>query len=352
MDENEKLQYEDELEQSIARFGYIIVIFFILAYFNVVIELDIMDLDIIYILYIISSLIYFVFIKFFPNICITYRRYFILSLDIIGTTCLINYLEYYGFIFTLLYQWIILGNLVRFGKKQMYIGIVISLISITIMYFTNRYWNNQQILIIYMYLAVTIIPIFVFKLLRRLLQENRELSNLLNLVEKKSKIDTLTKLPNRFSFELEIKKYIKRHIPFALLFIDIDGFKTVNDNYGHDMGDKILQEIAKRLKDSIDKDDFAARLGGDELVVISKKKREDVLRLAERIKENLSKPYGKIDNISASIGISYYPQHATDEFMLKRYADIAMYTIKRRGKNGYIEYNPKWSNKKFNLHLH
>jgi len=355
MDENETIRYDEELKQSFARFGYITFLSIMFIYINTTTQIDIIKLNLIYIIYTASSIIHFLFIKAFPNSLITIRRYIMLSIDIVGTTFLIHYLNYYGFVFTLLYQWIILGGLIRFGKRYMYLTIIITLISITALYLFNPYWHSHIDMIIYMYLAVTIIPLFVSRLIHRLIKENENLSKLLDLVEKKSKIDSLTMIPNRFSFELEMKRYISRDIPFALLFIDIDGFKGVNDNYGHDIGDEILKEIAQRLKDSIDKDDFVARLGGDEFVVMSKKSREDVLRLAERIKENLSKPYkhGKIDTLSASIGISYYPKDATDEFTLKRYADIAMYTVKREGKNGFIEYNHKWSGRKqFNMHLY
>ena len=263
------------------------------------------------------------------------------TIDIIGTTAIINYLGYYGFIFNLLYLWIAIGNLIRFGEKNLIVTIAVTYISLFVMYLSNPFWKQHTDMIIYMIVSITLIPSFVAITLKRLIKENKELSKLLQFVEMKSKIDSLTMIPNRLFFEIEIKKFMSKNIPFALLFIDIDGFKDVNDNYGHDIGDAVLKEIAERLKYTIDNSDFVARLGGDEFVVISFKNKNGVRKLSEKICKTLSLPYGprkNIKNISASIGISYFPEDTTDEFMLKRYADIAMYAVKYSGKQGFVEY--------------
>ena len=220
MDENETIRYGEELKQSLSRFGYIALFSPILIYLNTISHINIYQLNLLYITYTSFSTINFIFIKTFPNHFVKGRRYIISTLDILAVSFLISYLEYYGFIFTIIYQWIILSSLIRFGKEYMYFSMSITLVSITMIYIFNPYWHQHFDAIVYMYLLVTIIPMFVFRLIKRLLKENEELSKLLNLVKKKSKLDPLTMIPNRFSFELELKKYISRNIPFYLFNIE------------------------------------------------------------------------------------------------------------------------------------
>ena len=345
----ERVRIAEEIKQLYIRIVTIIFFAPFLVYLNSVLRIDTIQLNLMYVVYIAFTSIHYLFIKTYPEKFIDIRRYIISSIDIVGTTILIDYLGYYGFVFNLFYLWIILGNLLRFGEKHLIYTIIFTELCLIMIYIFNPYWKAYPDLILYTMISVIFIPLFVYILIKQLIKENRELSKLLQLVEMKSKIDSLTKIHNRLSFEIEIKRYMSKSIPFALLFIDIDGFKSVNDNYGHDMGDEILKEIADRIRKSTDKSDFVARLGGDEFVVMSLKSRDDVLKLAERLCKNLSQPYGAnnhIDNLSASIGISYFPEDTTDEFMLKRYADIAMYAVKQSGKHGFVEYCPCWKNKR------
>ena len=160
--------------------------------------------------------------------------------------------------------------------------------------------------------------------------------------------DSLTGLPNRVLFHervaiaIEEAKFDNRH--FALFFIDLDHFKQINDSLGHGVGDKVLNEVALRLKSSIRKDDTLARLGGDEFTILMNylKKTEDASLLAQRILKSLSKPL-YIDThvlyISSSIGISLYPQDGKDMENLLMYADAAMYKAKDEGRNNFQFYS-------------
>jgi diguanylate cyclase (GGDEF)-like protein len=339
----------EEVRQSYARFGYIMLIAPILIYLNNYFPQKINQLNFVYIIFTAYAALHYIFIKYFPSSAVLPRKLLAIIADITATSFFVYYLDRYGFIFHLLYIWIIMGNGLRFGPRYLFFAMGVSITAISLIYFYSPFWHSRIYLIVYMILTAIVIPLFALLLMRRLREKNRELSKLLQLVEKQSKIDSLTGIPNRFSFELEIKRYMSRDIPFALLFIDIDGFKSVNDNYGHDVGDQVLREIARRLAQSTGKSEFFARLGGDEFVVMSRRRGEAIRNLAESIRKNLSRPYGKkgeIDNLSASIGISYFPKDTDDEFMLKRYADIAMYAVKQGGKNGYMEYCDCWEDKK------
>jgi diguanylate cyclase (GGDEF)-like protein/PAS domain S-box-containing protein len=153
--------------------------------------------------------------------------------------------------------------------------------------------------------------------------------------------DSLTGLPNRMLLHDRLEQAIataeRQRQHFALLFIDLDGFKPVNDAHGHAVGDEVLKVVGQRLSMVIRGMDTAARLGGDEFVVILTdiRNRENAERVAEKIIGELSEPYqvaGKTLSISASIGASLYPSDQKVAMDLLRTADEAMYQAKRDGK--------------------
>jgi diguanylate cyclase (GGDEF)-like protein len=161
--------------------------------------------------------------------------------------------------------------------------------------------------------------------------------------------DALTGLPNRLLFidrlHSSIERARRRDSHCALLYIDIDGFKPVNDSYGHTVGDALLCSIAERMAATIRKIDSVARLGGDEFGVIIEEPLDinDAVISADRLNRALREPYrlrhpdGRTGNfdvtVSASIGVALFPQHADSTDALIRLADDAMYRAKRAGKN-------------------
>ncbi len=162
-------------------------------------------------------------------------------------------------------------------------------------------------------------------------------------MEHQANHDILTTLPNRHYFYSKLNEFMQDNSDFALLFIDLDGFKEVNDKFGHESGDGVLQEVAKRLKKSFSDNHFIARLGGDEFVCIYNKiNHEKLSLLVNNLLQDIVKPYGidnKISGISASIGVSQYPLDTKDSFELKNFADRAMYQAKKNGKNQMIYYS-------------
>jgi len=154
--------------------------------------------------------------------------------------------------------------------------------------------------------------------------------------------DSLTGLSNRYFFDNHLSNEIKRHEQnknkIALLLIDLDHFKYVNDNYGHDVGDQLLIEVAKRIESVLRKNELLARLGGDEFSVTLTNLHDiaDANSIGERIIEALTLPF-EINNNSftsaASIGISVYPNDSENAKELFKYADIAMYRSKHNGRN-------------------
>ena len=162
--------------------------------------------------------------------------------------------------------------------------------------------------------------------------------------------DSLTGLANREHFNntlSHILKVAKRNRQtFALMFLDLDHFKEINDTLGHLIGDQLLVSVAKRLKSCVRASDFIARLGGDEFVIIldTIKITQDIMGVSEKILSALSDPF-KFENrevfISSSIGITLYPDDADNTRDLLKYADVAMYQAKDKGRNNYQFYTPK-----------
>ena len=160
--------------------------------------------------------------------------------------------------------------------------------------------------------------------------------------------DSLTHLPNREMFNGLLHHAIdaagRYRRQFAVLFIDLDRFKVINDSLGHDAGDMLLVEIAGRLRSSLRSSDIVARLGGDEFVVILEEtaERDDVERIAGNLLSALGQPVqlsGHECHTTASIGVAMYPSDGTDVQTLTRNADMAMYLAKEDGKNGFRFFN-------------
>ncbi|MCR8923738.1 EAL domain-containing protein [Dasania sp. GY-MA-18] len=161
--------------------------------------------------------------------------------------------------------------------------------------------------------------------------------------------DELTQLPNRSLFQNRLSQGLKasarNKTSCALMFIDIDHFKNINDSLGHSAGDQVLQEAAKRIRKSIRETDTAARLGGDEFVLLLLAETGSPLfdQVAKRVLNELSKPFALEHNevyLSASIGIAMYPEDGDSDERLMMNADTAMYHAKRAGRNQLSYYAP------------
>ena len=158
--------------------------------------------------------------------------------------------------------------------------------------------------------------------------------------------DSLTALPNRRLFEDRLDQAIKagrrsgRQV--ALLYLDLDGFKSVNDLYGHDVGDIVLREAAVRIRSCIRISDTAARIGGDEFVVIllDVEGRESARRVSQKIVDAVHQPFmvsGQECRVGVSIGISLFPDDGTDIKTLMKVADQAMYEVKKQRQDGEVK---------------
>jgi len=173
-------------------------------------------------------------------------------------------------------------------------------------------------------------------------------------IRRQASFDALTGLPNRTVFfdhmTMAIASAFRNGKSFAVLFVDLDRFKDVNDSLGHIVGDELLKIVGKRLKSSIRKIDTVARFGGDEFTIILPEisHDHDAAVISEKVLERLSAPFTIEDQelfVGASIGITIYPNDAKDEITLLRNADMAMYRAKEEGRNTYRFFSPEMSAK-------
>lgn len=161
--------------------------------------------------------------------------------------------------------------------------------------------------------------------------------------------DLLTGLPNRMLFNDRLRQSLSEascsQSMLAVMFLDMDRFKTINDTLGHAVGDRLLQSFAERVTDCLRKGDTIARWGGDEFTVLlpNIRKAEDAAKIAQRTLDALKQPFyleGHQLHISSSIGIALYPQDGEDVQMLLKNADAALYRAKEHGRNNYQFYIP------------
>ncbi|MES2684902.1 MAG: diguanylate cyclase [Pseudomonadota bacterium] len=189
---------------------------------------------------------------------------------------------------------------------------------------------------------------------KKLEQEITERQRIETLVRHQAQHDALTSLPNRILFldrlDTALERATRHHENFALLYIDIDGFKPVNDTHGHQVGDELLRHIAQRLAKAVRKTDTVARMGGDEFAVILEEvgTGHAALQVGLKLCESLAQPYdldmldGLVQvRIGASIGVALFPDHGRARNDLINVADAAMYRAKRSGKSRAVLADPQ-----------
>lgn len=181
---------------------------------------------------------------------------------------------------------------------------------------------------------------------------NTELSERKRMQDKLDRLahyDTVTQLPNRYFFNDRLDMALAQSVmfdrPMAVVFVDLDNFKLVNDSYGHHVGDMLLKAVAERLTGALRSGDIVSRLGGDEFAIIIESLTETgpIVRIAEKLIQHLTRPL-QLDSsdivVSGSIGIAVFPEDADNAETLLRYADMAMYAAKGEGKNTWRRFTP------------
>ncbi|QXH33357.1 putative bifunctional diguanylate cyclase/phosphodiesterase [Pseudomonas muyukensis] len=178
---------------------------------------------------------------------------------------------------------------------------------------------------------------------RQLEQRNRALRQYQAQLERLAHYDTITGLPNRVLFQRQLGEAIVHGHGLAVLMLDIDGFKQVNDSLGHPMGDLLLQQATARFLQELDSQDQVCRLGGDEFVFMLQGTQGQVNHQVRALLRSLQRPFdlnGNAALVTGSIGLAWCPQHGEDPDSLLRHADTAMYAAKESGRDAWRPYHP------------
>lgn len=214
--------------------------------------------------------------------------------------------------------------------------------------------NNQEMNLMSSFAQLASIALENARLYMAAQQEVAERKKAEDLIRYQAQHDPLTNLPNRILFNDRLAQaltYGQRHHKYlAVMFLDLDSFKLVNDTMGHDVGDQLLVGIAKRLTEILRESDTMARIGGDEFTILLSELShpEAAGKVAEKIIDYLIKPFvlnNQEFHVTTSIGIAVYPSDGEDVNTLLKYADIAMYEAKEQGRNTYRFFNHSMNEK-------
>ena len=245
----------------------------------------------------------------------------------------------------ILSQWLIIHDNPQTPDQWLYFGLAMSTLIIVTVFVVVRFSNFQLDTLESVQKVSQALADANRQLEQKILQRTQELSNANQHLQFLATHDNLTGLPNRFLFfdrlDQAIRKSRRLKHRFALLFIDLDDFKKINDSFGHVTGDEALQKVANFLGHTVRDSDTVARLAGDEFTVIldNVQSIDNVEAIVQKITWAVSQPIETQQAtivITVSVGISLYPDHGEDAETLLRKADAAMYHVKNGAKNGYL----------------
>ncbi len=335
--------YRNELVQCYLRTGFTLFCFASLFIYQQVYHVELWSSARFMGLFLIWILAYYLFIRAFPRFFAKQRILFVMVVDILATAWCMYISAELSALVASTFIWYILGYGMRFGYKYALTGGLLSVCSFLTLAISSDYWRANPIVVLGWVLAFVAIPAYSFALVKRLHISLHELNRSLDQTEQLARYDSLTQLYNRHYFSQLTERMQRSYSQLAILLVDLDGFKQINDNYGHAVGDQVLVEVATRLKSFCCENCVVGRLGGDEFMVAvgDFEERDTVVAFAENLLAVIGDVGERFMGLSASIGISFYPDDSADLSQVKRNADIAMYQVKRSGKNCVYIYSER-----------
>lgn len=274
------------------------------------------------------------------------RRYVSLITDLVMVSLCMAMADAYSTMIYPLYLWIIVGNGMRFGLNSLFYAMALGVFSFACVLYFSPYWQANLLNGLGLLFSMVVLPSFYIALIRRLHSVNRRLKRELSRAERAAREDPLTGLHNRPALYRCMENSLEsgRYAHIEIGFIDMDGFKQINDQLGHRHGDELLIQTAGRLKKLVEQYGIAARLGGDEFAVICRHCRDDMTEFWESVRSQLSEPYevaGQQVTLTASTGVAAYPQDGDNVSDLLHRADLAMYRAKQLGRDTVVYYKPE-----------
>lgn len=288
------------------------------------------------VLFLCWSLGYHFYVKRFPNHHCAVRRFISVFMDLSITALMFVIASELSAIFPAIFLWLIVGYGIRYGTAYSNAAMFGTTIYWALIYQYSPYWNNHHYQCIGWLVAFLLVPLYFFVLVRRLHCSLKKLSIALDRTEHVANYDSLTQLANRSFFDRELQRFDETYNQLAVMIMDLDGFKMINDTYGHKEGDEVLIRVADILRRNCCDDMIIGRLGGDEFIIcVGDKERSDIEALCQRLLQQIRSESDRNGLITASVGICIYPDSSSDLSQVKGYADAAMYDAKKRGKNRY-----------------
>lgn len=279
------------------------------------------------------SLAVFVGILIYPQVSVV-RRILGIAGDVGATTYALYFLGDVATPFFGIYLWNSIGNGFRYGARYLYLSSTLGVLGFSFVLTASDYWTTHRALGAGLLIALIALPVYMASLVR-------QLHTALAHMRAMATYDTLTGLPNRHSFYEQLQQTLKiserNNTSFVVVFIDLDGFKPINDALGHAAGDEVLKSVANKLKQCVRRTDVVARIGGDEFVLIlSGIDSPALFSITRKIIETIASAHeitGRSVTLSSSVGIATYPNSGCTVDELIAHADAAMYRSKRAGKN-------------------
>jgi diguanylate cyclase (GGDEF)-like protein len=283
------------------------------------------------------NVLYYIFLKYYPYQFQTLRIAIVAVLDVVASAYIMYLVGEISLYYTVLFLWYMIGYGLRYGKDIAYITYATILVSWVVLIHTSEFWINNSSFAYSWFITYAVLPLYYLQIVNKLKLNLLELHKDIETSHYQASHDHLTNLPNRVSFEKKLNDLQKEKKKFALLFIDLDKFKSINDEHGHHIGDKVLKQFAKKMDQIFP---YTARLGGDEFIaIVDYEDEKNLKKYLEQVLKNISircQENGQL--LSASIGISLFPKDSQNMHILKKKADKAMYEAKKRGKNTYVLY--------------
>jgi diguanylate cyclase (GGDEF)-like protein len=299
----------------------------------------------------ISSILYLRFISTYTQRFL-WRRYLAIVIDLSAASYITWYFGISGLFFYPLFLWIMIGNGLRFGTHHLFVATAVGLLGFTTACWGNGTISNYPMTYLGLLIGLIIMPVFFLVMIKRLANANQVLKEERDKAEHMAVHDSLTSLPNRIFLDEAIEQSIARaerndHL-VAIAFLDLDSFKSINDSFGHEYGDRLLKEIASCLKSALRLQDTVARLGGDEFIILIDycKDWTTISSVLERIFTCVGRYYQINDYrtfVTLSCGVSVYPKDGDNANTLIKNADTAMYQAKATSPNSYVFYDAEMS---------
>ena len=288
------------------------------------------------------------FVQWRPEV--RWRPLTALVLDTWAVSFAVAHMGALGVVFVPLYASIAAGNGVRYGVPYLYLALIFGVIGFVVAAATNPFWMAHRPVELGLGASIGGVPPLLAIVLARLRRSHEELSRLYQEMERMARHDALTGLLNAKLLQEGLGRHLavaaRYHRPLAVLFIDLDNFKAVNDTLGHAAGDALLRQVAERLRRCVRCSDLAARAGGDEFVLVLTEMQtaENALFVAEKLVGLLSGEQFALGaarpvTMTTSVGVAIYPEAGTTAETLLEHADIAMYRAKRQGRNRWCRFS-------------